>query len=1013
MSLRLIVGPPNSGRAGEVLRRIREALEREPILLAPTPDDAAQLERDLCAGDEPVLGATVTTFGWLFDDLAAELGVELGPRLRGAERLALVRAAVARAAPRALARSATRPGFAPAMLELIDELEAGLVDPATFADHAARLEGGAVERELAAIHAAYVELRLAAGRSDAGQTADEVLGALAREETAFRGRPLFLYGFDDLTRAQLELVATATAAVEVTIAVNYDDRAALAARAGMVGALREEIGADEEVALAYEPGYTSSATLAHLDRRLFEVAADRVEPDDGLALLECAGERGEAEAIAREAARLIAAGIDPGEIAIAVRRPAARGPLIARALAEAGVPAALEAPIPVAATGVGRSVMALCRASSESGTAADLLAHLRSDPGFPSGPADWLEREMPRGGVSGVEEATAGWSAPPIHVARLREASGPAARLRALARSAREIAEGPHRDRAPLADGGPPGEGAPTVPMRPLELRAAAAIADLAGELAAVGELPGCAQPGLDDAIAAIEGATVPAWRGPADGRVRILGPYRLRAGRARFLFCASLQEDEFPGVGPADPLLGEERRAALGIAALRRGDPAEEERYLFHTCVSRPTERLYLSWRSSDEDGGALARSPFIDDALDLLAAGSGERITRRIGPERVVPTAAEASTERGLARALAARGGEAVAELARLGVDGAAIARVAAMLAAVPDPDWMPGPLVNPAVLADLEGRGMTSPNSLERWLECPYRWFVDHELAPVRLEPESDPLWVGSVIHDALERLYREAPGADSIPRPGDVGRWKRRFGELLAEEGGARGARPERDAALARARAQVEAFLDSEAEADTDLRPRPDLLEWEFGFEGDDDPGPLRRGGLVLRGRVDRIDVAPDGRAAVVRDYKTGSAVAGAGSFRDRGTLQIQLYMTAVRDLLGLEPIAGLYQPLGAADPDKRRPRGLAAGDDERLAGLDLAWRSRDVCETDDLEEHLTAALERAADAAGEMRAGRIGRRPLGGRCPEHCTFQSICRLERALGVPAENGAEEES
>jgi hypothetical protein len=44
----------------------------------------------------------------------------------------------------------------------------------------------------------------------------------------------------------------------------------------------------------------------------------------------------------------------------------------------------------------------------------------------------------------------------------------------------------------------------------------------------------------------------------------------------------------------------------------------------------------------------------------------------------------------------------------------------------------------------------------------------------------------------------------------------------------------------------------------------------------------------------------------------------------------------------------------------------------------------------------------------------MRAGKIGRRPLNGKCPRYCTFQPICRLERALGLEAdseggENGA----
>jgi hypothetical protein len=40
----------------------------------------------------------------------------------------------------------------------------------------------------------------------------------------------------------------------------------------------------------------------------------------------------------------------------------------------------------------------------------------------------------------------------------------------------------------------------------------------------------------------------------------------------------------------------------------------------------------------------------------------------------------------------------------------------------------------------------------------------------------------------------------------------------------------------------------------------------------------------------------------------------------------------------------------------------------------------------------------------------MLAGDIGRRPLGGSCPDYCTFQPICRLERALGAEAEEDSE---
>jgi len=38
-------------------------------------------------------------------------------------------------------------------------------------------------------------------------------------------------------------------------------------------------------------------------------------------------------------------------------------------------------------------------------------------------------------------------------------------------------------------------------------------------------------------------------------------------------------------------------------------------------------------------------------------------------------------------------------------------------------------------------------------------------------------------------------------------------------------------------------------------------------------------------------------------------------------------QVALYLLAAREVLGLEPVGGLYQPLGAKD---LRPRGLLRG-----------------------------------------------------------------------------------
>jgi RecB family exonuclease len=985
MPVSVIVGPPNSGRAVKVRERLEACLDQDPVLVVPTGDDAARFERDLCVPGGAVLGLAIRTFSSLFEDAARLAGLRLPPPLTAPQRLALLRAATSAADLRLLARSARRPGFVPALEALIGELGAALVGPAELDAAARDLEDGDYELELAALYSRYVELRDRAGRSDGGSRAAATLAALRSRPQTWGDRPVFVYGFDDLTRAQLELVAALGDATDVVAAVNYDDREALVARAGLLAQLREELGATVADQVGHDSSYTHRASLRHLDRHLFEPGAPSVEPDRGVALLECAGELGEAEAIGAKVARLLADGVEPDEIAIVVRDAARRAPVLGRILERLQIPVATEAAMPLDRTAVGRSLAALCRAASPAAEPADLLAHLRADPGCPPGVADRLERTLRRRRPETIDEAISTWETAPRHLARLRAASGAAERMRALAAIARELAEAPHREGAPAAAGERPDPAAP--PYEPLELRAAAVAAELCDELAEIGELPGCEPPDLTHAAEAIEAASVPLWRGPTDGRVRILDPYRVRAGRARHLFCATLQEGEFPRRVSGDPLLSDERRRQLGIRELVRRDPHEEERYLFHACVSRPTERLWLSWQYCDDDGAPSARSPFVDEVLDLLGVepDDGVAIAERRGLERVAFEPSEAPTKRQLARAKALGGPRVEPKL--------------------------PGPLSVPAVLAELAERRRIGASTLESWLECPYRWFVAHELRPERLDPAADALRLGTVAHTALERLYREPPGSDSIPRPGDLGRWKDRLGELIEQvaiEERLRPDQPPDSVALARLRAQIARFLEEEAELETALRPRADLLEASFGFEEEDGPEGLDLGEATLHGRIDRIDVAADG-ATLVRDYKTSAKVPGRRAWEDQGKLQLQLYVLAARERLGLEPIGGLYHALGSRG--ERKPRGMVVKDDDRLEGLPLV--GTDACDEEEFERELERARAQAAEKAAAMRAGRIDRDPRGGSCPSYCTFQPICRLERAIGLEDTNDDGEEN
>jgi RecB family exonuclease len=142
----------------------------------------------------------------------------------------------------------------------------------------------------------------------------------------------------------------------------------------------------------------------------------------------------------------------------------------------------------------------------------------------------------------------------------------------------------------------------------------------------------------------------------------------------------------------------------------------------------------------------------------------------------------------------------------------------------------------------------------------------------------------------------------------------------------------------------------------------------------------------------------VDVEPAGRRAVIRDYKSGAALGEhqGSRWRTDRQLQVALYMVAVRRLLGLEPVAGLYQPLGGRD---LRPRGIYLHDSAAGAGLLPA----DARDPGAFEEELDAACRDAVALAARLRAGEL--EPTPATCSrEGCRYPGICRAgEIASGI----------
>ncbi|HLI59434.1 MAG TPA: PD-(D/E)XK nuclease family protein [Solirubrobacteraceae bacterium] len=1007
MTLTLITGPANSAKAGEVFAAYAAASRRGAVLVVPTARDARHYERELAApgadGRPPVVLGSVLTFDGLVGRIAERTGYA-GRRLTPLQRQRLLVAVIARLRDDgldALARPARGRGFALAAGELIAELERSLVTPQRFTQAlrawaAQDVRRAGFSRDVGRIYAAYVRELEARGRVDRELFAWRALDALrADPESWSRPAPeaVFVYGFDDLTPLERDAVETLARipGVEVMVSLTYEPgRAALTARAEAVEALRPLAREVRELPASdthYAPA--SRAVLHLLERELFEDAAAGAErtppPDPGavVTLLEAGGARAEAELVAGEILALRRDGLAPEEIVVVHRAPASVAALFARVLSGYGIPVAATRCVELRHTALGRALIGAARCAwlGEAAAPADLLAYLRA-PGLlqRADLTDALEAEIRQVPITTVAAARTalGWELGELDslAATVDGPARPPVGARAVAelcRLAERLLAAPHRAAAASLDAD-----------EELDARAVAALVRALAELAELGLGDGSPRLRLTAADLIELVGELPVELSTADGEpagVLLAAPAEIRARRFRAVFVCGLQEGEFPAPGRPEPFLSDERRRELSLASglvLRpREDALEGERYLFYSALSRATERLFLSYRSSDEEGNLALPSPFIDDVEALLGAGWRAARRRRLLADVTWP-AGEAPTEREAERAAAA---------ARAPLTGEP-----------PEPARRLGA----AALAHVRHTRVVSAGALERYAECPVRWLVEGELDPARLEPPADPLARGSLIHAVLEALVAELGG----PVTGEnLGRARmllaREIDELAQAGGGFAAGVPEvvRAGALRGVQADVERYLAHEAANGSGWAPL--ALEWRFGFEdGAPSLPPLVLGSgedeVRVRGVIDRVDVEPGGDAgggrarAIVRDYKSGAPQANWPVARwslDR-RLQVALYMLVVRDLARLDPVAGVYQPLRGED---LRARGAAR---EGIAfGPEI--HPRDLRPAEELDAELTGAAERALALARRLRSGEVT--PCPQTCtPNGCAHPAICR-----------------
>ena len=976
MALALLVGPANAGKVARLLDRYLEALDRDPFLIVPNRADVDRVERDLLSRRPAVLGGTIGTFDDVFRRIREQGGAASRPQLTEAQRSLLLTRVVSGASLNGLGPSARYPGFADALGSAVADLEAALLEPE-------ELEG-----QLADLYRAY---RAELDRLDLwdrelarGHAAELVGGEFA----AWGATPVFAYGFEDLTGAQWHLLEALAGRVDVTVSLPYEPlRPAFASLQRTADDLARLAGDDVEALLAQS--WYESPALAHLERSLFEERRTEPPPLEGaVRFLEAAGSRAALELVGEEILGLIRGGTPAEEIAVVVPSlDRARSPL-ETAFGSLGVPYAYEGRLTLRRTSLGAALLGLLRFAWLGGTRRDLFTFLRSPySGLARSRADFVEGRLRGRAVTEparvVEEAERLLGHPIPALRDVQAEADPIAAAEQLARGMITAAYG--------LESPPVGEASR------IDLRAHEAALGLLGELNGWRRLGGEISP--DQIVSQLERVPVRIARPGEPGRVAVVDLMRARTRRWQAVFILGLQEGVLPRRTTETPFLPDETRRDLEAAGrdrrLVRPDPLARERYLFYTACTRAWRQLFLVREAADDDGRPQEPSPFYEEVRSRFDPADVARATRRRPLSSLSWELERGPTERERLRAAAAIAATDEAEARALALANGWERRIERALAAFDRQTT----LAHPLVLEELSQRARFSVTELERFLDCSSMWFFERVIDPKEIDGVLDPRIRGGIAHQALYRFYSGLPkrlGTDAV----EAGRLDEALvflRECLAEAiaGGVRLEltdleRVELTETLAR---DLEHFVRQELDLGLPLVPR----RFEVGFGTSSAPVELQRGlelgGFTVSGKIDRIDVDPFSARGIVQDYKLGRAY-GARDIEYENKLQIPLYILALRDLVGMEPLGGLYRGLTGT----REARGLVRAEarEDSVPGL----KRPDYLSEEDFWRLVEEAQAHARAAVDRMHEGDVRTDPRGGECPRWCSLWTMCRVRRA-------------
>jgi RecB family exonuclease len=928
-------------------------------------------------------------------DLARTLGLPSGPdgtRVASAREieLAAARACQTLAADDPLAPLQSQPGLHRAIVALAADLDDARVSPhrlSALAPHLTEEQRERIERLARLVDALHATLR-AAGLRRPAETLTAALDALAAGARV-NADVLLVYGFYDFTPLQRALIAAAVETADAIVWMPWDEGPAFA-YATPTRTWFQNLG------FAVTPLPVPAAADGDLRRVQTGVfappALDGRPPDGSLEIITAPGETREAGEIVRAILRLYQRGIAFHDIGVLVRAADPYADLIGDALERATIPHYRARGIPLAATGGGRALRLLLQVRAEHFARARVVEWLAAAPPPEAGiDAATCEAVSLRAGVvAGADE----WR---TRLARLAAAPGRCGGLPAAAVEAcRRLLDAVIEALSAIPDAGTWSamSGALLAAYRRLASTPDVAVCE------AVQGLAGCDRVAphvsLAEFAAAVE--TVLAEVGVRAGRfgagVCVGEIMQTRGVRFRAVIVPGLVEQVMPRPIHEDPLLRDADReylnTLLGAELPLKQSGFEEERLLFALMTGAADDVLVLTYPRLDLATGR-ERLPswyllHIMAAVDGRTAGFGDLArwdrVRHVPLSHLIPAQADLALDRAeydLLRVDAALRG--VGEMAA--VFGSPLARRAwaAEQARWGAPHFTPYDGVFASADAVTESRAGTqvlSPSRVQAYARCPFAYYVRHLLGIETVTPPEEvaalpPADRGRLVHAILRAFYAGVCADGLWPitaaRAAEV---FRRLDAVVASECARVAAEEATGPPFLWERTQQAIAADVRALVEADIGAVDGFqpFAFELPFAGTTALTLTAPGTdpIVMRGQIDRLDVAPDGRGRVI-DYKTGAPFA----LPDRVTvraLQLPIYLLAARRLYPTHQWTDAQFVFASAATGVRRAS-LAAE----------PW--------DDRQREATALI------AAAVRGMRAGVYPPGKPTCQPCAFPLIC------------------